>query len=112
MGGPPGPPSGPPCTESLLPGPPDYMGGPWGGLNLKHGGAWGGLFRKCPLTMRVLYVVQQQRIQQEMSLKLRKFVHIKAILANFYQFRVKFSQVFHTPHHFVFLFTSATKFKP
>ena len=41
MGGPPGPPSGPPCTESLLPGPPDYMGGPWGGLNLKHGGAWG-----------------------------------------------------------------------
>ena len=83
------------------------MGGPqpetWGGL--------GGPLQKMSVDHEGVLCSAATTYSAKMSLKLRKFVHIKAILANFYQFRVKFSQVFHTPHHFV-LFISATKFKP
>ena len=41
MGGPGGPPIGPPCNEIGMGGPGVTMGGPWGGLKKKHGGAWG-----------------------------------------------------------------------
>ena len=72
------------------------MGGPqpetWGGL--------GGPLQKMSVDHEGALCSAPSTYSARNCPKIRNFVHFKAILAYFYQFQVKFSQIFHTPHNF------------